>query len=127
MAIDRAQVQHIAALARIALTEEETDAFARQLSHILEQFEALQRLDTSGVAPAGYAGGLGFDADAAGTGTDTAAGTGADADTDTDAGAGVGAVLRADEPAPGLDAADTLRNAPRRQGDLFRVRAVLDE
>ena len=115
MAIDRAQVQHIAALARIALTEEETDAFARQLSHILEQFEALQRLDTSGVAPAGYAGGLGLDA----------AGTGADADTDTDA--GVGTVLRADEPAPGLDAADTLCNAPRRQGDLFRVRAVLDE
>ena len=95
MAIDRAQVQHIAALARIALTEEETDAFARQLSHILEQFEALQRLDTGGVAPAGYAGGLGFDAD---TGTDADAGTGADADTDTDAGAGVGAVLRADEP-----------------------------
>ena len=123
MAIDRAQVQHIAALARIALTEEETDAFARQLSHILEQFEALQRLDTSGVAPAGYACGLGLDADTgadAGTGTD-------DADTDTDAVAGVGAVLRADEPDPGLDAADTLRNAPRRQGDLFRVRAVLDE
>ena len=111
MAIDRAQVQHIAALARIALTEEETDAFARQLSHILEQFEALQRMDTSGVAPAGYAGGLGLDAGAAGT------------DADTDA----GAVLRSDEPAPGLDAADTLRNAPRRQGDLFRVRAVLDE
>ena len=125
MAIDRAQVQHIAALARIALTEEETDAFARQLSHILEQFEALQRLDTSGVAPAGHAGGLEFDAD---TGADADAGTGTDdADTDTDAGAGVGAVLRADEPAPGLDAADTLRNAPRRQGDLFRVRAVLDE
>ena len=129
MAIDRAQVQHIAALARIALTEEETDAFARQLSHILEQFEALQRLDTSGAAPSGYAGGLGFDAGDAAVGTDTYAGAGAsvgtDADTDTDA--GVGTVLRADEPAPGLDAADTLRNAPRRQGDLFRVRAVLDE
>ena len=114
MPIDRAQVGHIAALARIALTEEETDAFARQLSHILEHFEALQRLDTSGVAPAAHTAGLGFDAD-----TDT----GADADMDT----GMDAVLRADEPAPGLDAADTLRNAPRRQGDLFRVRAVLDE
>ena len=123
MPIDRAQVGHIAALARIALTEEETDAFARQLSDILEHFEALQRLDTDGVAPAAHATGLGFDADTGvGTGTDTD-----DADADTDAGAGVDAVLRADEPAPSLDAADTLRNAPRRQGDLFRVRAVLDE
>ena len=121
MPIDRAQVGHIAALARIALTEEETDAFARQLSDILDHFEALQRLDTSGVAPAAHAAGLGFDAD---TGAD--AGTD-DADTDNDAIAGADAVLRADEPAPGLDAADTLRNAPRRQGDLFRVRAVLDE
>ena len=60
MPIERAQVQHIAALARIALTEE-TDAFARQLPHTLEQFEALQRLDTGSVAPAAYAAGLGFD------------------------------------------------------------------
>ena len=121
MPIDRAQVGHIAALARIALTEEETDAFARQLSDILEHFEALQRLDTDGVAPAAHTAGLGFDAD---IGTDAGTGT-YDANTDTDAGAD--AVLRADEPAPGLDAAETLRNAPRRQGDLFRVRAVLDE
>ena len=108
MPIDRPQVQHIAALARIALTEDETDAFARQLSHILDHFDALQRLDTAGVAPTAHAAGLGLD-------------TGADTDNDADA------VLRDDEPAPGLDAADTLRNAPRRQGDLFRVRTVLDE
>lgn len=108
MPINRPQVQHIAALARIALTEDETDAFARQLSHILDHFDALQRLDTTGVAPTAHAAGLGID-------------TGADTHTDADA------VLRPDEPAPSLDAADTLRNAPRRQGDLFRVRAVLDE
>ena len=110
MPIDRPQVQHIADLARIALTEDETDAFARQLSHILDHFDALQRLDTAGVAPTAHAAGLGLD-------------TGADTDADTDA----DSILRFDEPAPGLDAADTLRNAPRRQGDLFRVRAVLDE
>lgn len=109
MPIDRAQVQHIAALARIALTEDETEAFARQLSHILDHFDALQRLDTGGVAPTAHAADLGIDLDA-----------GADTHTDD-------AILRDDEPAPSLDAADTLRNAPRRQGDLFRVRAVLDE
>lgn len=112
MPIDRAQVGHIAALARIALTEDETDAFARQLSHILDHFDALQRLDTGGVAPTAHAAGLGIDLDA---GTDTH--TDADADS----------ILRPDEPASSLDAADTLRNAPHRQGDLFRVRAVLDE
>ena len=106
MPINRPQVQHIAALVRIALTEDETDAFARQLSHILDHFDALQRLDTTGVAPTAHAAGL--DLDTSG-------------DTDADA------VLRPDEPAPSLDAADTLRNAPRRQGNLFRVRAVLDE
>lgn len=106
MPINRAQVQHIAALARIALTEDETGAFARQLSHILDHFDALRRLDTDGVAPTAHAAGLGLD-------------TGADTDAD--------AILRPDEPALGLDAADTLRNAPHRQGDLFRVRAVLDE
>lgn len=100
MPINRTQVQHIAALARIALSEDETDAFARQLSDILDHFDALQRLDTAGAEPAAHAAGL---------------------DVDTDS------VLRADEPATSLDAADTLRNAPRRHGDFFRVRAVLDE
>ena len=108
MPINRTQVQHIAALARIALSEDETDAFARQLSDILDHFDALQRLDTAGVLPTAHAAGLGLDAD-----------TDADASTDT--------ILRADDPAPSLDAADTLRNAPRRHGDFFRVRAVLDE
>ena len=96
MPIDRAQVEHIAALARIALTDAETAAFARQLSDILEQFEVLQELDTDGVAPTAHIGGL-----------------------DT--------VLRDDEPAASLDAADTLRNAPVRRGGFFQVRAVLDE
>ncbi len=58
MPIDRAQVEHIAALARIRLTDAETEAFARQLSDILEQFEALQALDTAGVAPTAHVAGL---------------------------------------------------------------------
>ena len=58
MPIDHAQVRHIAALARISLTDAETAAFTRQLSEILARFQALQSLDTDGVAPTAHAGGL---------------------------------------------------------------------
>jgi aspartyl-tRNA(Asn)/glutamyl-tRNA(Gln) amidotransferase subunit C len=55
MPLDRAQVEHIATLARIALTDEELELFRQQLSHILEQFEVLTELDTTGVPPTGHA------------------------------------------------------------------------
>ncbi len=58
MPIDRHQVEHIAALARISLTEAETEVFARQLSDILDQFEVLQSLDTDGVQPTSHVAGL---------------------------------------------------------------------
>jgi aspartyl-tRNA(Asn)/glutamyl-tRNA(Gln) amidotransferase subunit C len=58
MPLERSQVEHIAALARIGLTEEEVQMFGEQLSDILEQFEVLKELDTSGVVPAGHASGL---------------------------------------------------------------------
>jgi aspartyl-tRNA(Asn)/glutamyl-tRNA(Gln) amidotransferase subunit C len=35
-------------------------------------------------------------------------------------------VMRDDEPRPSFDKEDILANAPRREGDLFRVRAVLE-
>jgi aspartyl-tRNA(Asn)/glutamyl-tRNA(Gln) amidotransferase subunit C len=35
-------------------------------------------------------------------------------------------VMRADEVAPSLPVEDILANAPRREGDCFRVRAVLE-
>ena len=35
-------------------------------------------------------------------------------------------VMRDDEPRPSFDKEDVLANAPRREGDLFRVRAVLE-
>ncbi len=58
MLIDRHQVEHIAALARISLTDGEKEVFARQLSDILDQFEALQSLDTDGVPPTSHVAGL---------------------------------------------------------------------
>lgn len=49
------QVEHIAALCRIAMTAEEQEHMRDQLSSILEQFEALQRLDTAQVQPSSHA------------------------------------------------------------------------
>jgi aspartyl-tRNA(Asn)/glutamyl-tRNA(Gln) amidotransferase subunit C len=51
MALDKAAVAHIAALARIRLTEAELEPLADDLSHILTWVEQLNEVDTSGVAP----------------------------------------------------------------------------
>lgn len=96
MPLDRAQIVHIAALARIGISEDELDAYAGQLSDIIAQFEALNELDTTGVEPTGHAGEL-------------------------------RAVLRDDAAADSLPPDAALSNAPRREGDFFRVKAVLDE
>ena len=96
MPLERSQVEHIAALARIGLTEEEVQIFGEQLSQIMEQFEVLKELDTSDVAPTGHAGGL-------------------------------QTVMREDLAEDSLDSEDVLKNAPRREGEFFRVNAVLEE
>lgn len=51
MALDRAAVAHIAALARIRLAEAELEPLARELSQILNWVEQLNEVDTSAVAP----------------------------------------------------------------------------
>jgi aspartyl-tRNA(Asn)/glutamyl-tRNA(Gln) amidotransferase subunit C len=51
MAVDRATVAHIAALARIRLSEGELEPLANELSRILDWVEQLNELDTSAVAP----------------------------------------------------------------------------
>ena len=96
MPIDRDQVVHIAALARIGISEQDIDVYAGQLSDIIDQFEILNDLDTSGVEPTGHAGDL-------------------------------RGVMREDAPADSLTPDATLSNAPRRDGEFFRVKAVLDE
>ena len=96
MPLERSDVEHIAALARIGLTEEEILTFQEQLSNILDQFELLRQLDTSAVEPTGHA-------------------------------VEVNSVMREDVPAEPLSPEDTLLNAPRREDDFFRVKAVLEE
>ena len=56
MAIDRAQVRHVARLARLALSAEEEERFAAQLGHVLEYIERLQQVDVSSVEPLAFAG-----------------------------------------------------------------------
>ena len=46
-----AEVEHVAALARLGLTEEEKERLSQQLSSILEHISVLQRLDTSAIPP----------------------------------------------------------------------------
>ena len=96
MPLDRQQIEHIASLARIGLTDEEIELFRQQLSNILEQFAILDELDTAGIQPTGHAVDL-------------------------------RGVLREDEAQDSLTSEDTLRNAPRREGDFIRVKAVLEE
>ena len=49
--IDPEQVRHVAALARLALTEVELDRLRQQLGQILEAFEALNELDVEQISP----------------------------------------------------------------------------
>ena len=51
MALDKATVAHIAALARIRPSEAELEPLADELSQILTWMEQLKELDTSKVAP----------------------------------------------------------------------------
>ncbi len=96
MSISREEVQHIAALCRIGMTEEDLERFPEQLSHILEMFEVLQEMDTDDVPPTGHS-------------------------------VTSGTVWREDESRPSSPIEESLSNAPLREGDLIRVKAVLGE
>lgn len=95
MKLSREEVLHIARLARVGLTESEINRLSEQLSQLLENFEVLQQVDTTGVPP-------------------------------TTQSVDLQSVMRDDEAAPSFPANDILANAPRREGDCFRVRAVLE-
>jgi aspartyl-tRNA(Asn)/glutamyl-tRNA(Gln) amidotransferase subunit C len=44
-------VEHVAKLARLALTDEEKQRFSKQLGAIIEHFNELKNVDTTGVEP----------------------------------------------------------------------------
>ena len=95
MKLSREDVLHIALLARLGLTEAEADRFREQLSHILENFEVLQQVDTTDVPPTAQSIPLQN-------------------------------VVKGDEVTASLPPGEILANAPRKEGDFFRVRAVLE-
>lgn len=51
MKLSKEMVEHVAKLARLAITEEEVEQFSVQLSRILEHMEKLNALNTEGVEP----------------------------------------------------------------------------
>jgi len=95
MKLSREEVLHIARLARLGLAEADIDRLSEQLSNLLENFEALQQVDTTDVPPTAQSIAL-------------------------------QSVVRDDEVAPSLPSDEILSNAPRKEGEFFRVRAVLE-
>ena len=49
--LSRSDVEHVAYLARLGLTEEELARLEGQLNHILDQYAVLARLDTDAIPP----------------------------------------------------------------------------
>ncbi len=94
-AISRKDVQHVADLARLALSPEEEERFQHQLSAVFEHFAMLNELDTEHISPTAQVIPL------------------------TN-------VMRPDAAEPPLPKEDVLANAPDREEDQFRVRAILD-
>jgi aspartyl-tRNA(Asn)/glutamyl-tRNA(Gln) amidotransferase subunit C len=97
LAIDRAQVRHVARLARLALSEEEEEKLAAQLGHVLEYVERLQGVDVSGVEPLSFAG-----------------------DTQSQE------PMREDVARPGLPTQTVLAQAPDRDANAFKVPRILE-
>ena len=96
MKLSREEVLHIALLARLGLTETEVAKFREQLSNILENFEVLQQVDTSGVSPTAQSIALQN-------------------------------VVSDDKVVSSLLQDQVLANAPQKEENFFRVRAVLEE
>ncbi len=97
MPIDRAQVRHVARLARLALSPDEEERFAAQLGHVLEYIERLSAVDVAGVEPLSFAG---------------------DALAELP--------LRDDLPEPSLPRDKVLAQAPQQDGQAFVVPRILE-
>jgi aspartyl-tRNA(Asn)/glutamyl-tRNA(Gln) amidotransferase subunit C len=55
MKITRAEVEHVAKLARLELTDEEKETFTGQMDAILAYVDKLNELDTSNIIPTAHA------------------------------------------------------------------------
>jgi aspartyl-tRNA(Asn)/glutamyl-tRNA(Gln) amidotransferase subunit C len=102
--VTRDEVEKVAALAALALTEEELDRMGRDLSNILGYVAELEQLDTSGVEPLTHVSEL-----FALTVSNQQPG-----------------ILRPDEPGSSLARALVMENAPATDGTFFKVPKVIE-
>lgn len=96
MRIDRSEVQRIARLARIHLSEEEKELYTKHLNQLLEHVDKLRELDTKDVPPTYHI-------------LDNLVN-----------------VLRPDKVRPGLDHEAALKNAPDPAEGGFRVPKIVE-
>lgn len=52
------EVKHVAHLARLGMSDNETELMRDQLSNILEQFKSLEQVDTENIEPTGHSANL---------------------------------------------------------------------
>jgi aspartyl-tRNA(Asn)/glutamyl-tRNA(Gln) amidotransferase subunit C len=52
--LSREEVDYVAALARLELSDTEADAMASELSHVLAHIDSIRRLDLDGVPPTSH-------------------------------------------------------------------------
>ncbi|HLH16422.1 MAG TPA: Asp-tRNA(Asn)/Glu-tRNA(Gln) amidotransferase subunit GatC [Bryobacteraceae bacterium] len=98
MKITADEVRYVAALANLALTDDEIARFQAELSGILDHFDKLNEIDTAGVEPMAQ----------------------------VLSAAGPAATLREDIPVPPLGSQAALANAPQSGGGYFKVPKVIE-
>jgi len=52
--LTKEEIQHIASLARIGLSEKEVEMYQRDLSAVLDYFKQLEEVDTDNIEPIGH-------------------------------------------------------------------------
>lgn len=104
MSLTLSEVEHIAELARLELTDKEKELFRQQLSEILDYAARLQSIDTSQIMLPSAA-----------------------RPAEARSAVAPRSVLRPDVPAPSLDVKEVMDNAPQAEDDQFRVPPVLDQ
>ncbi len=90
------EVRRVATLCHVGVSDDEVEQLRGEMAKLVAEVSVLQAIDTSAIEPTGHAV------------------------------EGVHTVMRDDEPAEPMGLDDVLSNAPRREGDYFRVRAVME-
>ncbi len=90
------EVRKVAALCKIGLTDDEVERLRTEMASLVAEVSVLQAIDTANVEATGHAV------------------------------EGVHTVMRDDIPTDPMPLEDVLANAPWRQGDYFRVQAVME-